>query len=362
MSLGKSFFGRDGRASLNTPASLLALTAAGLLSFVFSAAAWDEGNGAKDPGVRSGVPAAGGPLAGLTPDELTFFNAGSTTFQEAEGIGNGLGPRLNLDRCSGCHSQPGVGGSSPGVNPQPTIGLAYGARNKVPLFVKPNGPIVEARFKHFPDGSRDGGVHSLFVISGRIDSTGNASDCTAVQDNFDAQFANNNVSLRIPVPLFGDGLIEAIADSTILANLTANQTAKSQLGIGGHPNRSANTGTITRFGWKAQNQSLLMFAGEAYNVEIGISNELFQNERDDNPTCQYAPVPNDSTVVDGSAGLPASQAVSDLERFAFFMKFLAPAVPSNNTPGGANSIAHGQQKFADIGCSLCHTPSLQASS
>jgi CxxC motif-containing protein (DUF1111 family) len=361
MSLGKSFFGRDGRASLNTPASLLALTAVGLLSFVFSAAAWDEGNGAKDPGVRSGAPAAGGPLAGLTQDELTFFNAGSTTFQEAEGIGNGLGPRLNLDRCSGCHSQPGVGGSSPGVNPQPTIGLAYGARNKVPLFVKPNGPIVEARFKHFPDGSRDGGVHSLFVISGRIDSTGNASDCTAVQDNFDAQFANNNVSLRIPVPLFGDGLIEAIADSTILANLTANQAAKTQLGIGGHPNRSANTGTITRFGWKAQNQSLLMFAGEAYNVEIGISNELFQNERDDNPTCQYAPVPNDSTVLDGSTGLPASQAVSDLERFAFFMKFLAPPVPSNNTPGSANSIAHGQQKFGDIGCSLCHTPSLKTS-
>jgi CxxC motif-containing protein (DUF1111 family) len=105
-----------------------------------------------------------------------------------------------------------------------------------------------------------------------------------------------------------------------------------------------------------------MFAGEAYNVEMGISNELFQNERDDNPTCQYAPVPNDSTVVDGSAGLPASQAVSDLERFAFFMKFLAPPVPSNTTPGGTTSIAHGQQKFADIGCSLCHTPSLQTSS
>jgi CxxC motif-containing protein (DUF1111 family) len=361
MSLGKSFFGRDRRASLNTPLSLLALAAAGLMSFAIARAALADETQVKDPGVRGGAPAAGGPLAGLTQDELTFFNAGSTTFQEAEGIGNGLGPRLNLDRCSGCHSQPGIGGSSPGVNPQPNIGTAYGARNKVPLFVKPNGPIVEARFKHFPDGSRDGGVHSLFVISGRIDSTGNASDCTAVQDNFDAQFANNNVSLRIPVPLFGDGLIEAIADSTILANLTANQAAKSRLGIGGHPNRSPNTGTITRFGWKAQNQSLLMFAGEAYNVEIGISNELFQNERDDNPTCQYAPVPNDSTVVDGSAGLPASQAVSDLERFAFFMKFLAPPVPSKTTPGGATSIAHGQQKFNDIGCSLCHTPSLQTS-
>ncbi len=362
MSLGKSFFGRDRHACLNTPMSLLTLAAAGLVCFTIAGAAFADGIQVKDPGVRGGAPAAGGPLAGLTQDELTFFNAGSTTFQEAEGIGNGLGPRLNLDRCSGCHSQPGVGGSSPGVNPQPTIGTAYGARTKVPLFVKPNGPIVEARFKHFPDGSRDGGVHSLFVISGRIDSTGNASDCTAVQDNFDAQFANNNVSLRIPVPLFGDGLIEAIADSTILANLTANQAAKNPLGISGHPNRIANTGTITRFGWKAQNQSLLMFAGEAYNVEIGISNELFQNERDDNPTCQYAPVPNDSTVVDGSAGLPASQAVSDLERFAFFMKFLAPPAPSKTTPGGAASIAHGQQKFNDTGCSLCHTPSLQTSS
>jgi len=156
------------------------------MSFAIACAALADGTLVKDPGVRDGAAAAGGPLAGLTQDEWTFFNAGSTTFQEAEGIGNGLGPRLNLDRCSGCHSQPGIGGSSPGVNPQPNIGTAYGARNKVPLFVKPNGPIVEARFKHFPDGSRDGGVHSLFVISGRIDSTGNASDCTAVQYNFDA--------------------------------------------------------------------------------------------------------------------------------------------------------------------------------
>ena len=369
MSSGKFFFSRDRRVSLNASSSILALAAAGLMSFAIARAALADGTQAKDPGVRGGAAAAGGPLAALTQDELTFFNAGSTTFQEAEGIGNGLGPRFNLDRCSGCHSQPGVGGSSPGINPQPNIGVAFGANNKVPLFVKPNGPIVEARFKQFSDGSLDGGVHSLFVIAGRIDSSGNASDCTAVQENFNAQFANNNISLRIPTPLFGAGLIEAIADSAILANLTANQAAKSKFGVGGHPNRSAgiggypnrsgNTGTITRFGWKAQNPSLLMFAGEAYNVEIGISNELFQTERDDNPSCQYAPVPNDSTVVDGSAGLPASQAVSDLERFAFFMKFLAPPVPSPDTPGGVGSIARGRQNFSTIGCSLCHTPALQ---
>ena len=62
------------------------------------------------------------------------------------------------------------------------------------------------------------------------------------------------------------------------------------------PNRNGNDGTITRFGWKAQNKSLLLFSGEAYNVEMGITNELFQNERDETPSCQFATVPNDVTA------------------------------------------------------------------
>src|SRR5215471_17804681 len=80
-------------------------------------------------------------------------------------------------------------------------------------------------------------------------------------------------------PVFGTGLIEAIPDAAILANQKADASQKRTLGISGHANahlsgnanRSANDGTITRFGWKAQNKSLLMFAGEAYNVEMGIS-------------------------------------------------------------------------------------------
>jgi CxxC motif-containing protein (DUF1111 family) len=331
---------------------------------------------AHDPGVRGGAAGAGGPLPGLTADETTFFTAGSANFQVPETIAGdnaGLGPRFNLDQCSGCHAQPAVGGTSPSVNPQPTVGVAFGAKNVIPSFIQPNGPVREARFKLNPDGSPDGSVHSLFVISGRNDGTGNASGCTAVQENFNAQFAAGNISLRIPTPLFGAGLIEAIDDSAIMANLTANQSAKSQMGISGHPNqtasfnidgtpnRSANDGTITRFGWKAQNKSLLMFAGEAYNVEMGISNELFPTERDENPTCQYSVVPNDSTTVDGFKGLTVPNGISDIERFAFFMKFLAQPTASTTTPGGAASIAHGQQVFANIGCSLCHTPSLQTS-
>ena len=40
-----------------------------------------------------------------------------------------------------------------------------------------------------------------------------------------------------------------------------------------------NDGTVARFGWKAQNKSLLLFSGEAYNVEMGITSELFQTDR-----------------------------------------------------------------------------------
>jgi CxxC motif-containing protein (DUF1111 family) len=117
-------------------------------------------------------------------------------------------------------------------------------------------------------------------------------------------------------------------------------------------NNNGNDGTIARFGWKAQNKSLLLFSGEAYNVEQGISNELFQTEREESPTCQFAATPNDFTHTD------ATDPRSDIERFSIFMRFLAAPTPSPDTPGGATSIANGRQKFVDIGCALCHTPTL----
>jgi CxxC motif-containing protein (DUF1111 family) len=307
--------------------------------------------------VRSGQ-YVGGPLQSLTPGERAIFEAGQKAFQEADGVADGLGPRFNLDRCSGCHSQPGLGGSAPAVNPQVLIGTDFGARNKIPSFVRRDGPIVEARFKKAPDGSVDGGVHSLFVISGRKDSTGDAAKCSAVQEDFDGEFAKNNVSLRIPTPTFGTGLIEAIADGAILANLRADHAEKERLGISGRPNRNGNTGTIARLGWKAQNASLLLFSGEAYNVESGISNELFPSEREDKPSCQYGPVPNDSSEM-GSTGKTTSAAVNDIELFTFFMKFLAAPTPSLDTPGGSASIARGRQSFETVGCALCHTPALK---
>ena len=320
---------------------------------------------AKDPGPRPGMD-AGLPLAGLTPTQLYYFNTGKADFEEAETVEEGLGPTMNLDSCVGCHMQPAAGGTSPAVNPQVAFAKKLGARNVIPSFITVNGPVREARFIKNADGSPDGGVHSLFTIVGRTDAT---AACAIGQPNFAQAVAAKNVIFRIPTPLFGAGLIEQIPDSAILANLQSNAATKSSLGIrgrpnivlagstiSGQPNTNGNDGTLARFGWKAQNKSIVLFSGEAYNVEMGITNELFQTERNENPGCQYATLPNDTTDTDGPDG---AQSINGFEKFSMFMRFLAPPKPSADKPGGAPSINRGRALFAGVGCAQCHTPALK---
>jgi CxxC motif-containing protein (DUF1111 family) len=326
---------------------------------------------AVDPGVRraSTDNAAPQPLPNLTPGELSFFQDGLARFSSVKvvtsptGDNSGLGPRFNSNGCSACHLQPFIGGSSPAVNPLPAVASAAGATNRLPWFIVPNGPIREARFVT-SNGLPDGGVHNLFVVTGRSDVD---SSCTIAQPNFapegnglTGQGGNPNIIFRIPTPLMGAGLIEAIPDSAILANMRADRLLKQRAGVSGHPNahlsgtvnRSANDGTITRFGWKAQNKSLLLFAGEAYNVEMGVSNLLFPQERDETPACQGVNLtPNDTSTFAASTN---AGVLSDMEAFADFMRMLAPPTPA---PPGASS-QHGRAVFSSTGCALCHTPTL----
>ncbi|MGB6603980.1 MAG: di-heme oxidoredictase family protein [Steroidobacteraceae bacterium] len=334
---------------------------------------------ATDPGVRHAATDGGPPLpmAGLTPDELTFFQDGLTRFAVVEVVagatettqGNGLGPRFNSNQCASCHAQPYVGGSSPATNPLFNVASADGAQNEMPWFIAKNGPIREARFVE-SNGVADGSVHDLFVITGRSDA---GSSCNIAQPGFlpagnplTAQGGSSNIVFRIPTPVLGAGLIEAIPDSTILANSRANAAAKHQSGVAGHVNAvqggnvnlSANDGTVTRFGWKAQNKSLLMFAGEAYNVEMGISNQLFPQERDETPGCQGGnATPNDTDNFPAPATAPPMTSVlSDIEAFANFMRMLAPPAPA--TPTAVTQ--HGAALFASVGCALCHTPMMMS--
>jgi CxxC motif-containing protein (DUF1111 family) len=343
----------------------LLLTPLLTLSMV-SIGAWAQ----QDPGPRPGLATAGGPYPTLNANEQAFFSQAFLRFQEVDtvtGTSTGLGPTFNGNSCNMCHAQPAIGGSSPGLsspqnpvpNPQVALATLDGATNVVPSFISASGPVREARFIENANGTLDGGVHGLYTIAGRADAPG----CTLAQPNFAQQLGANNVIYRIPTPLFGLGLVENTPDATLQANLAATQAARSQLGIGGTFNTSGNDGTITRFGWKAQNKSLLMFSGEAYNVEIGISNELFPNKRSAVAGCVFNPTPDDaSNMLNGNPDSPnynttvgtVSEMSSDIVNFAAFMRLSAPATPAPPTP----STQSGSNLFNKIGCALCHSPSL----
>jgi CxxC motif-containing protein (DUF1111 family) len=358
-----------------------------------------------DPGVRTG--AINGqtgatttnplPLTSVTAESpqgiLEFFENGLNRFQEVEvvsgGANNGLGPRFNFNQCSGCHSQPSIGGSGPRANIYPDVGpnpesqvitkgIASSSTNTLPSFITATGPTREARFPFFFNAngsvntnSPNGGVEDLFTVSGRSD----AGSCSLPQPSFATAQQENDIIFRIPTPTFGAGLVENIDDSTLLAIQTAN--ANNGFGISGTFNHNGNDGTISRFGWKAQNKSLEIFAGEAYNVEMGITNELFTQDR---------PLPGE----DITTGLPANclnlsktgypedatnfaftttssdqftenaTIPSDVVAFAMFMRLLAPPVASTTVPGGASSISSGKSLFSSIGCATCHTVTINS--
>ena len=324
---------------------------------------------AKDPGARAASASPGAPLSSLSAEQLAYFQDGLSRFEAIDSVGgaipgetdSGLGPTFNANSCGSCHAQPSAGGTSPSTNPQIAAATANGATNSIPDFLSAGGPVREVRFPFLLNSNGalsrtpDGGVHDLFTIAGRTDAPG----CNMTQPDFAQMQELGNLVFRMPTPLYGAGLIENIPDAAIYANMAANAPLKQSLGISGHPNISGNDGTVMRFGWKAQNKSVEIFAGEAYNVEMGVTNELFPQERSLPPaSCLFNPTPEDTT------NFPASGAeiLSDIVAFSNFMRFLAPAAPSlQGIPGNppAQSIANGQSLFNRVHCSLCHTPTLQ---
>jgi len=320
---------------------MLGVSAAGILS-AQGGGGPRGGPNPTDPGPRSGPVSAGDPLPGLSPSLLAAFTSGQGLFEDVEGVtDDGLGPRFNSNSCVSCHIQPAPGGSSPATNP---LLQFANSQNRLPAFIQANGPVREARFIRNPDGTPDGGVHALFTIAGRPDTP---SGCNLVQEDFSNA---SNISTRIPTPTFGLGLVEAIPDSVLVRNLASSGGAA--LGIRGRLNRNGNDGTVTRFGWKAQNKSLLMFSGEAYNVEMGITNLLFNNERDDTTNCSPVGSPTDIFNLGGFV----DDAVFDgMNGFSNFMRFLAPPArgPIDNT------VVQGSNQFVNVGCARCHTATLQ---
>ena len=263
----------------------------------------------------------GDALPGLTAAEFEEFRLGRDDFLEVETAEEGLGPAFNGTSCAACHSVPAVGGMS---------AIAE---------VRAGRLTADGRYEGL-DAAGETLVH-LFSLPGH-----------ACQPVIPADA--NIIVRRIPIPVFGAGLVEAIADDTILA--LADPDDRNGDGVSGRAAIVTDRGTgdrrVGRFGWKAQHATLLAFSGDAYRNEMGITNDLFRDE---------LAVGIDAARMRVCDPLPDTEDIPDpltrrrgIDNFASFMRFLAPA----ERAAGDDVTREGERVFMAIGCAACHVPTL----
>lgn len=258
----------------------------------------------------------GGQLVGLTSAELAAFRAGLTVFRQAETTDSGLGPIFNDVSCIACHRAPAVGGAS--LRTVTRFGLTTDG--------------------HFDPLTERGG--SLLQ-----------------QRALDPAFREvvpreaNTTARRLTTPLFGAGLIEAIPDATLLASAAATKPD----GVRGRVSlvNDVTTGSqrVGRFGWKAQQATLLAFSADAFVNEMGITNRFFPEENAPNGNTALL---ERADAIHDPEDTPDTTGKSDIDRAAAFMRLLA-APPRG--PLNANVTA-GERIFTSINCVTCHTPAL----
>jgi CxxC motif-containing protein (DUF1111 family) len=266
-------------------------------------------------------PAPGEPLPGITPHEFEEFRLGLDDFLEVETAEEGLGPAFNGTSCAACHNVPAIGGAG-------TIAEMRAGRRD-----------ATGRFQTF-DATGETLFH-LFSIP--------THGCQAIVPDDANVFAR-----RVPIPLFGAGLVEAIPDDAIAA--LEDPADRDRDGVSGRAARivDAETGErrIGRFGWKAQHATLLTFGADAYRNEMGITNDVFSGE------VAFGVSPERMRACD-RIGDPED--IRDpvtrrrgIDNFASFMRFLGPAARG----GSSEETRVGEQVFATIGCATCHRPVL----
>ncbi len=267
--------------------------------------------------VAPAQPGFGEPLLGLDAASLAAFTDGKTEFSAVETVEGGLGPIFNDNACAACHDAGGLGGAS--------------AR-----FVTRFGRTTNGVFD--PLEALGGSLLQAKAIAPE------AQEVVPAQANVTAR--------RITTPVFGAGLIEAIADGDL------DQAARRPQpdGVRGRVHWVTDVASgqrrAGRFGWKAQQATLLSFAGDAYLNEMGVTSRLFPKENAPNGRAdllaKYDKVPDVEDAVDPATGQ------SDIDHAADFMRFLAPP-PSLRL--NADAVA-GQRLFDQAHCTACHTPVL----
>ncbi len=262
-------------------------------------------------------PQTGGELAGLTAEQSRAFRDGLQAFRVQKTAATGLGPIFNNVSCVVCHSDGGPGGASP--------------RNVTRFGRNTNGVFD-------PLSSLGGSLLQNSAISAA------ASEVIPPQANV--------IVRRQSTPIFGAGLIEAIPETTLLQN----EARPSVDGIRGRAARivdvASGRSALGRFGWKAQQATLLSFSGDAFLNEMGITSRLFPTENA--PNGKAAVLAQFDKVADPEATVDPLTGKSEVDRAADFMRLLAPPP---TLVSSASAIA-GSAIFKGIGCAQCHLPSM----
>jgi CxxC motif-containing protein (DUF1111 family) len=267
-----------------------------------------------------------GPLPGLTPEELAAFVRGDEAFGRSFSPNEGLGPIFNNVSCASCHSGDGRG-------------------------------RIENAFTRFSIGD------DLVPHLGGPQLQDKAI-FGAVPERLPAGV---QTSVRLPPPVFGVGLIEAIPDEVILA--LADPHDANGDGISGRPNYvvpgdfvpvdepggfvpTDETGRegkpqLGRFSRKAQVSSLLLQVAKAYHEDIGITNDFLPVEN------RNRQVGRTAQAVDRVPDPELPEA--ELRSVLAYLRTLAPPAPGAMTP----RREQGRELFGSVGCAACHIPELR---
>jgi CxxC motif-containing protein (DUF1111 family) len=253
------------------------------------------------------------------------FARDQNVYEKNDAVKDGLGPVYNATSCVTCHQNPNSGAAS---------------------------QITELRVGH-NDANGNFVNPTIFINDGKDTITGRSIvDDRAIGPQAQEHIPDteNIRTLRAALNTLGDGFVEAIDDSTLIA-IAERQPELSEGRIHGEvvqaPIFEAPGQTrVGRFGWKDQHSSLLSFIADAYLNEMGITNRL-------RPT-EVTQVLNTTTGINDQ---PDDLGLADIDHFAQFIR--GTMVPPRDVTLAATPAAlKGQQLFRRLGCSTCHVETI----
>src|SRR5258705_857560 len=168
-------------------------------------------------------------------------------------------------------------------------------------------------------------------------------------------------TFRVVTSTLGDGFVECLSNTVLQNNVAAQPSAQRGTLTAVPVTEADNQLRVGRFGWKAQQASLLSFAGDAYLNEMGITNKFAGDggRSSDDPNAGHFENPcSTAEGVVNCTGPPFDPVVDpeddggDVLAFADFMA--ATRAPGRQNPIPA-AATRGDPLFTQVGCAACHT-------